>query len=89
MILLVQNPGISGGSAPTRLENILRSSCSEQGVDCVMTREAFVNLRDRTQQLGFGFSNTLPGAGHINAVGHQLVGELIWAEYQRRLEGAR
>ena len=89
MILLVQNPGISGGFAPTRLETILSRSCTEHGVDCVMTRQAFVNLRDRSQQLGFGFSNTLPGAGHINALGHQLLGELIWAEYQKLMDGTR
>lgn len=89
MVLLIQNPGISGGTTPTRLETILSTSCAEQGVDCVMTREAFANLRDHRQELGFGFSNTLPGAGHINVVGHQLVGELIWAEYQKRIDGTR
>jgi hypothetical protein len=85
LVVLVQNPGITGGHNHTQLENLLQRSCAMQNVDCITTREAFIDLRDRKQRFGFGFNNSLPQVGHINVDGHRLVAELIWADYQRRM----
>ena len=85
LIVLIQNPDITGGYSPTTLENHFRQSCAAHKVDCITTRQAFVDLRDTRRRFGFGFSNSLPQAGHINADGHRLVAELIWADYRHRM----
>ncbi len=89
LIVLVQNPAITGGNASTKLESLLRQSCAARTVDCIATRQAFAALRDTKQRFGFGFANTLPQAGHINADGHRLIAELILADYQRRGGGGK
>ena len=40
--------------------------------------------RDRDGRLGHGFCNSAPNAGHLNATGHRVVGEAIWAAVSAR-----
>ena len=46
--------------------------CDEKGIAFVDTRDSFIENYNSTYELPCGFSNTSPGAGHINRVGHRL-----------------
>jgi len=52
--------------------------CTENNIDIIDMGPVFENWYYETAQLPYGFSNTAPGRGHLNRVGHKLIaGELI------------
>jgi hypothetical protein len=53
--------------------------CHIERVHCVSMRTAMIRARDVQRIMCTGFANTLPGDGHLNAYGHKLLAELIWA----------
>jgi hypothetical protein len=50
------------------------------GIDIVDVTPTFIAYYDTTRQLPYGFANTVPGEGHLNAEGHRLVAEAV-AQY--------
>ncbi len=64
---------------PEPSERTLAAACRAQGVPCVSTRTAMIDLRDGAATLARGFENSAPGVGHLNARGHALVGRMIWS----------
>ena len=48
------------------------------------TADAMRLSRDRDGRLARGFSNTGPNWGHLNATGHRIVGEAVWAAVSAR-----
>ncbi len=55
----------------------LMAACAEEGLRCISVRPEMVRLRD-AHDIARGFENTLPGTGHLNALGHRVAGEAIW-----------
>jgi hypothetical protein len=61
-------------------ETLLARYCKSEGVRCVLPGSAVWRRRIAGQILIRGFHNTPPGYGHLNAEGHQVIGEEIWRE---------
>jgi hypothetical protein len=57
---------------PSFVEKELESACREQGVPFLDMRRTFVEHYKQTREVAHGFSNTQPGVGHINRLGHRL-----------------
>jgi hypothetical protein len=85
-LLIVYVPQISVTSSlePDTTESILAEVCYQEKVQFISARRALLGLRERRGVLGEGFSNTLPGYGHLNELGHQAVGQEIWRAVSER-----
>jgi hypothetical protein len=82
LLIYVSEPGLD--DLPDDRETTLLTNCKAQGIDCVSTREGFIQARDKGQFLAAGFANSRPGAGHYNADGHRLIAQEIWRVYRQR-----
>ena len=51
--------------------------CERNGIDVIDTGGRFQNLYDTERCLPYGFANTAPGSGHLNAQGHKILAEEI------------
>ena len=85
-LLVVYTPyvPIAGGEAPQPIDLALFDACRAEQVECVSTGEAMRRSRDRDGRLSYGFWNSWPNSGHLNATGHRLVAEAIWAAVSAR-----
>lgn len=63
-------------SAP-RLESYLSEACRSESVPFINTRADYLNLLNSKGIVSHGFSNTIPGEGHINAFGHRILGQAL------------
>lgn len=59
-------------------EALLLQACSREHVPCVSARDAMRTARDVDHVLCRGFHNTVPGIGHFNADGHEVMASVIW-----------
>lgn len=50
-------------------------ACREYNIDVMDMGPAFLAHYAHSNQLPYGFANTVPGAGHLNQVGHHLIAE--------------
>ena len=66
-----------GGEKTDPGEERLLAACTAQGVRCVSMRSMMLAAR-RAGYVVRGFSTTTLGVGHMNAMGHELVGREIW-----------
>ena len=70
---------------PDAKESELLRACRAESAHCVSVREEMLReLRDN-RRLTRGFYNTAPGKGHLNAVGLEASGRVIWNELARSL----
>ena len=53
--------------------------CEKHGIDVIDTGFRFQKLYETEGQLPYGFANTAPGEGHLNALGHRILAEEIIA----------
>ena len=53
--------------------------CEKHGIDVIDTGSRFQKLYETEGQLPYGFANTTPGEGHLNALGHRILAEEIIA----------
>ncbi len=83
-LLLIYDAELRGvGTAiEAEFEEPLLKICREEAVQCASTRAALIRDRVNHQRFSRGFSNTNPGEGHWNRVGHQIVAEVIWRQLQ-------
>ena len=51
--------------------------CEKNGIDVIDTGPGFTRLYETEQKLPYGFANTTPGSGHLNAAGHRILAEEI------------
>ncbi len=77
-VVYAPNCHATGNEEPDEPEKKLFLACHDEGVVCVSAREAMLEVRERTGQLYRGFSNTAPGIGHLNEIGHQIMADQIW-----------
>lgn len=68
----------TGGEKVDPGEQRLLDACAEQQVRCVSMRPQMLAAR-RNGHVVRGFSTTTLGVGHLNGMGHELVGHAIWA----------
>jgi len=66
----------------------LAACCARQGIPCVLLAPAFRAHAEREQVYLHGFTNTPPGHGHWNALGHALAAEVVAPEVFPLLETA-
>ena len=51
--------------------------CEKNGIDVIDTGTRFARLYETERKLPYGFANTTPGSGHLNAAGHRILAEEI------------
>ena len=56
---------------------LFQNACQAHNVDVINMGPAFLEYFENTKQLPYGFSNTTPGAGHLNKVGHGLIAQRL------------
>ena len=61
----------------------LERVCQEMGVPLINLRSSYIDHYRRTGEVPHGFSNTTPGAGHINALGHRILGAELAAKLRQ------
>jgi hypothetical protein len=78
------NPGVefddSGDMVPVVDKNKLRDFerfCNEHGITFIDMADDFIAAYDREKIVPYGFSNTLPGEGHLNKYGHKIIAERL------------
>ena len=64
-----------------------RQSCETNNIRFLCTNDIFCQHATVHMELPYGFSNTHPGSGHLNEVGHQLIAELLYSELFAAKEG--
>jgi hypothetical protein len=65
------------------IENALTEAAAQQGVPLLNMREDFLaHYRSQTTHLN-GFNNTIPGVGHLNSAGHELVAQRLIDYYNQ------
>ena len=63
-----------------------RLLCEEQGIVFIDLCPRFIEVYETEHKLPYGFSNTSPGGGHINKVGHRIFAEEV-CKAIREMEG--
>ena len=69
------------------VEDLLVKSCGRYGVPLIMMRDRINQDFAATGEPPYGFYNTLPWTGHLNAHGHALVAEALYEFFDRELAG--
>ena len=59
-------------------KNIFKNCCAEMGITVVDTTDGFISHYKKTDEFPYGFSNTVPGSGHLNKTGHRLIAEELY-----------
>lgn len=59
--------------------NLFYNACQAHGIDVIDMGPVFMDHYGHTRQLPYGFSNTTPGSGHLNKVGHRLIAQRVIA----------
>ncbi|MEP7076300.1 MAG: hypothetical protein ABI878_10865 [Acidobacteriota bacterium] len=84
IVVYVPEINATSGEEPEPIDKILQSICSIEGVGYVSVRDAMMQRRRSRNELPEGFRNTLPGTGHLNSLGHEIVGEEVWRAVSSR-----
>jgi hypothetical protein len=88
-LVIVYHPpiGVTGGEEPDQNERVLAALCAAKRIPFIPVRRAMVEDRDLRSRISNGFINRIPGAGHLNANGHRIVGTAIWQFLERESAG--
>lgn len=57
-----------------------KKSCEANGIRFLCTDEVFCEHVNTHAELPYGFSNSRPGIGHLNEVGHRLIAQQLYSE---------
>lgn len=57
--------------------DIFKEVCAGTNIDFIDTGDAFLEHYNKYYELPYGFSNTTPGSGHLNEVGHKIMADAI------------
>lgn len=74
-LLILYVPDIFPKGKEMEVQDILLHSCSKFQVRCLSEIKPLENAETRLQVPVKGFANTLPGVGHLNAVGYQALAD--------------
>lgn len=78
LIVYAADVRVTGGERTDASEARLMIACSSHRVRCISMRPMMVHARAQGH-VARGFSTTTLGVGHLNAIGHELVGRTVWA----------
>src|SRR5215213_5185913 len=67
------------------VEDLLVKSCGRYGVPLILMRDRINQDFAETSEPPYGFHNTLPWTGHLNAHGHALVARALYEFFDREL----
>lgn len=84
-LLLREDGSAYTGTDTEKLENF-RSICEDKGIVFIDICPRFLEVYESEHKLPYGFSNTSPGGGHINKVGHRIFAEEV-VKTIREMEG--
>lgn len=73
-----------GGDEVDPVERAFLDACTREVVECVSARSAMLEAKHRGE-IARGFATTTLGVGHLNPVGHRLMGSIIWQLVPRRV----
>jgi hypothetical protein len=76
-ILFIADVGIDGRSAKSPAEEAVAATCQKLGIRWADTRARMTQDRLDSGRVSRGFINSIPGRGHINAIGHALAGQTM------------
>ena len=65
---------------------ILERCCSENGIILLDMCQEFSDFHNATAISSYGFANTRPGLGHLNANGHSLIAQRIYETVSQIVE---
>lgn len=82
LIVYTADVRATGGEKVDAGEQRLLDACAAQRVRCMSMRPLMLAAR-RNGLVVRGFSTTTLGVGHLNSMGHELVGRAIWAAIRR------
>jgi hypothetical protein len=83
LIVYTADVRATGGEKTDAGERRFLAACADLDVRCISMRREMLAARKKGLVVR-GFSTTTLGVGHLNAMGHELVGRAIWNEIQRR-----
>ena len=84
-LLIAEDGSCYTDDEPEKYE-IFSRLCEEKGIVFIDAVDRFMAEYEESHRLPYGFSNTSPGAGHMNKLGHRLFAEEIYAAIQK-MEG--
>lgn len=84
--LLIAEDGSCYTEVDAEKYEIFSRLCKEKGIVFVDAIDRFMAEYEQSHRLPYGFSNTSPGSGHMNKLGHRLFAEEIYAAIQE-MEG--
>jgi len=84
--LLIAEDGSCYTDYKPEKQEIFSLLCEEKGIVFIDAVGRFMAEYENSNRLPYGFSNTSPGAGHMNKLGHRLFAEEIYAAIQE-MEG--
>lgn len=58
--------------------NIFKNCCKEYNIEVIDVTQRFISNYEENYELPYGFANTLPGKGHLNKVGHELIADELY-----------
>jgi hypothetical protein len=76
-ILFIADVGVDGLNPRSPAEKAVLAACDSLGIRYADTRGLMIRDRLDSLRLARGFINSVPGLGHINALGHQLAAEAM------------
>jgi hypothetical protein len=79
--VFLPRPG-PGHEPPPPAEEAFAAACAEQGLSCVNPRTRFQTLVDAGTP-AYGFANSVPNTGHMNARGHAVLADALAEELGR------
>lgn len=53
--------------------NIFKNACIENDIHFINMEDTFINAYKTNKVLPHGFNNTVPGSGHLNKYGHEMI----------------
>jgi hypothetical protein len=77
--ILVYTPAINyfADSPPNPVEDMLQRECLVEGIRLVNVRQKIEDTFKSTGLVSHGFSNTVPGEGHMNSLGHTIIADQL------------
>ena len=59
-------------------EPYYRKACARYDIDFVDMSDTFMQAYENDHIIPYGFNNTTPGAGHINAAAHRMMAQEVY-----------
>ena len=69
-------------------KNAFKKCCEAKGLKVIDVSSNMIDEYKDTYQLSYGFSNSVPGEGHMNKTGHRIVAETVY-EFINEMEAQK